>query len=224
MGLHYHCQGEAVTLPEAVAWVTEPGHPVVQEIVMQSACSPVHIDSVRLGGSHFELLDFPVTIPGGYHDAGFVVEFDPETTGFFADTLHIWADTQTSNTDDPRHHRIALNGESGPIPRPITDLAISLLPDRSIHLHWSPVTSTVHGNLVDPSLYLVFFNDGNPNQESDWHYLTATQLTEASHFRAAQFSPRVCYQALAWVGPEEALRSVAGNPDRVEVLQYLAKQ
>lgn len=221
MGLHYHCQGEAALLPEAVAWVTEPGHPLTREFVMQSACSPVRIDSVRFGGGPFMLLDSPATIPGGYHSAGFVVEFDPAATGFFADTLHIWADTQVSNTDDPRHHRVALNGESGPIPLPVTDLAITLLPDRSIRLHWSPVTSTVHGNPVDPTLYLVFFNDGNPHQESDWHYLTATPQTEATHFRAARFTTRVCYQVLAWVGPEEELRSIAGNPDRRDTLQLL---
>ncbi len=199
MGAYYYCQGDQVTIPEEIVAVTEPGYPIQLEVQFTSSCDGVAIDSANTTLAEFILGAYPDSVGAEYQTGIFNLTFNPQTQGLFQDTLHIWADTEISNTDDPRHHVVPLIGESGPIPAAVTGLAVEIGEDLSAQLTWSPVDSTIYGNPVTPDFYLVFYNEDDPYSEEDWYYLNAVPGTEFEHFRAAQFSDLINYRVEAWV-------------------------
>lgn len=141
------------------------------------------------------------------------ISFTPTHAGLYGDTLHVWATTLASNTDDPRHHVIPLVGEGGPIPAPVQDLAIEILPNDSAVLTWSPVTTTIHGNPVTPDMYLVFGNEQDPLDEGGWHYLFPVIQPPFVHPLVTRFRNQMSYQVIAWKGQDPALLGlVEGDP------------
>ncbi len=153
----------------------------------------------------FSLVDGPDSVEGEFKTGQFLLSFAPPAQGLYTDTLHIWANTEISNTEDPRHHVVPLIGEAGPIPAPVTDLSISILEDLSAQLTWSPVDTTIYGNPVTPDWYLVFYNEQDPLDDSDWYYQGAVAGSEYTHFLAAQFADVMNYRVVAWKGIDPAI-------------------
>ncbi len=199
MGALFYCQGDQVSIPEEAVVVTEPGYTAQLAVEFKSACAGVSVDSASTTLMEFILGTFTDSIGAGFQSGFFNLTFDPQSQGLFQDTLHIWADTEISNTEDPRHHVVPLVGESGPIPAAVTDLTVAIEEDQSAMLNWSPVDSTIYGNPVTPDIYLVFYNELDPYVEDYWFYLFAVPGTEFEHFRAAQFSDLINYRVEAWV-------------------------
>ncbi len=200
IGAYYFCQGEGMTVPEEMRLVTEPGYPVVLDLPLCSACDPVLIDSVKTGSSEFNLLSAPEILEAEFRQASVFLVFNSATQGYFEDTLHVWADTPVSNTDDPRHHVIPLFAEAGAIPAPVSDLSISITENLSAQLTWSPVDTTIYGNPVTPDWYLIFYNELDPLVDDFWYYQGATSGTEYTHLLAAQFADVMNYRVVAWKG------------------------
>ncbi len=166
---------------------------------LQSTCDPVQIDSARTSTGLFTLNSYPTQIAKDYSTGTFHLTFAPTQQGLYADTLHIWANT------DPPHHKIPLVGEAGPIPAPVNDLSISILPDLSARLTWSPVAQTIYGNPVTPDYYLVFYNEDNLLNEADWYYLYPATGTTYTHPLVARFADQMNYRVVAWKGIDPAL-------------------
>ncbi len=200
MGAFYFCQGEEISLPEEHRLTAEPGYPEQFTIDLTSACDPVQIDSARTMTADFNLIASPDVVEGEFQTGQFQIAFSPASQGVYTDTLHIWADTEFSNTEDPRHHVVPLIGEAGPIPAPVRDLSISILEDLSAQLTWSPVDTTIYGNPVTPDWYLVFYNELDPLVDDYWYYQGAVAGSEYTHFLAAQFADIMNYRVVAWKG------------------------
>jgi hypothetical protein len=221
MGANYYCHGDGVRVPIIMRTSAESGHEVRMSTFMQSTCQTVDIDSVYTNTTAFILSDnHPMKIDSDFSIVNFQIAFVPSENGIFQDTLHIWANTEISNTDNPRHHIIPLVGESGPIPAAVADLSIAILPDKSAHLAWTPVTQTVHGNPVTPHYYLVYFREGDPSMELDWRYLAAVTTPSYDHTAVARFKDRMSYQVIAWHGLDPALLGIrqGDTRNRVELL------
>jgi hypothetical protein len=199
IGAYYYCQGEGIHIPDIVRTSTEPGYPEPIVATLQSTCDAVVIDSARTSTGLFTLDSYPTQIAKDYSTGIFQMTFNPTQQGLYADTLHIWANT------DPPHHKIPLVGESGPIPAPVTDLSISILPDLSARLTWSPVTQTIYGNPVTPDYYLIFYSELDPQVEEEWYYLTPVVATTYTHQLVARFRNLMNYRVVAWKGIDPAL-------------------
>lgn len=198
MGAYYYCQGEGIHLPDILRVSTEPGYSEALTAILQSTCDPVVIDSARTGTGLFTLTSFPSQVAADYSSGAFHLSFNPTQQGIYSDTLHIWANTS------PPHHSVPLVGEAGPIPAPVTDLAIAILPDLSALLTWSPVTETIYGNPVVPDYYLIFYNEQDPLDETDWYYQGAVADPPYMHFLAARFATLMNYRVVAWKGIDPA--------------------
>jgi hypothetical protein len=199
IGAYYFCQGEGIALPAILRTSTEPGYPEPITVTLHSSCDPVAIDSARTETGLFTLDSYPSQVAGEFQSGDFQLTFQPSVQGLFTDTLHIWADT------DPPHQKIPLVGESGPIPAPVTDLSISILPDLSAWLSWTPVTQTIYGNPVTPDYYLIFYNELDPQVEEEWYYLTPVVAPGYTHQLVARFRDLMNYRVVAWKGIDPAL-------------------
>jgi hypothetical protein len=213
IGAYYYCQGEGINLPDIVRTSTEPGYPEPIMATLQSTCDLVVIDSARTETGLFTLDDYPSQVAGEFKSGDFQLTFHPSVQGVFTDTLHIWANT------DPPHHKIPLVGESGPIPAPVTDLSISILPDLSALLTWSPVTQTIYGNPVTPDYYLIFYNEDNPLNDADWYYLYPVTNTTFTHPMVARFADLMNYRVVAWKGIDPSLIGISPGMGWIESKQ-----
>lgn len=138
IGAYYFCQGEGVHLPDILRVTAEPEYPGQLTATLQSTCDAVVIDSAYTDTGLFQLdPNYPRQVASDYSTGTFHLTFSPTQQGLYADTLHIWANT------DPPHLKIPLVGEAGPIPAPVADLAIAILPDLSAQLTWSPDRKSV---------------------------------------------------------------------------------
>lgn len=213
IGAYYYCQGEGIHIPDVLRTSAEPGYPEQLTAFFQTTCEPVVVDSAFTESSVFTLQSYPVQISEVYGTGTFSLTFHPAQQGLYADTLHIWANTELSNTDDPRHHMIPLVGEAGPIPNPISDLFIQILPDQSALLSWSPVTETIYGNPVTPDYYLIFYNELDPQVDEFWYYQGAVVTPGYTHFLVTRFRDLMSYRVVAWKGINPSLLGlVQGDP------------
>ncbi|MCB1046531.1 MAG: hypothetical protein KDC10_04950 [Calditrichaeota bacterium] len=212
MGAEQYCESSslAFTTPELIT--TEPGQGADFQLDLWATCRLVDVDSLTISGSSFYLSSgLSVVQPMVSNYVGLV--FAPIVQGVHRDTLHVWADTDSSNTDNPRHHTIPLVGEAGPIPLPVMDLSISILPDDSARLEWSPVTETIYGNPVVPDYYLIFYNELDPQVEAYWYYQGATETPGYTHFLVTRFRSLMSYRVVAWKGINPGLLGfLPGDP------------
>ena len=200
IGAYYFCQGEGIRLPEIARVSAEPGYPEALTTTLQSTCEAVAIDTAYTDTGLFQLApNYPNQVASDFCTGNFHLTFAPLQQGLYADTLHILADT------DPPHLKIPLVGEAGPIPAPVADLAIAILPDLSAQLTWSPVTETIYGNPVTPDYYLIFYNELDPQVEEEWYYQGAVATPGYLHFMVARFADVMNYRVVAWKGIDPAL-------------------
>jgi hypothetical protein len=217
IGAYYFCQGEGIRLPDVLRVSAEPGYPEQLTATLQTTCDPVQIDSAKTTTGLFTLNSYPTQIAQDYSNGTFHLTFNPTQQGLYADTLHIWANT------DPPHHIVPLVGEAGHIPGPVTDLSIQILPDQSAQLTWSPVTQTIYGNPVVPDYYLVYYSELPPDQDT-YFYLTATPGAVFTHFLVARFAPQMFYRVVAYKGINPSTLGIEPGMPWPEVQQRLARE
>jgi hypothetical protein len=155
-------------------------------------------------------------LPPGAVDTIFV-RFAPTSVGTKVDSLVIVSFSNHSETT-----KVALTGLSTPLaaPRPPDNLTLTLV-GRNMQLDWSAVTRDVNNSIMIPDGYLVFYNASMTNQDDDYYYLWETPATTFTHYRVAQFSPRMAYRVIAYKdngrGNLERLAGLNGTPQKLRL-------
>jgi len=139
----------------------------------------------------------------------------------FSDNLEIHYRTDQDDYQDSHVYWIQLVGESGPQPTPVSDLTVQLLPDNSVHLDWSPVTTSIYGHPITPDYYLIYFSERFP-WEDNFFFHSAVTETEFTHFLAANYSDWQFYKVTAWRGTDPASLDVKQGDSAATVRQKLA--
>ncbi len=178
----------------SLSWITELDCSYELSLALETDAIAITVDSIRVPSAPFELLtEVPQQILG-QNPAVLQIGFNPPSNGEFNDTIEIFAQTDISNTTNPQHHIITLEGSVAPRYPTIDDLQVSTDPSGNVYLDWSPVNVTLCGSQTTPDYYLVFYSEGNPYNPNSYYFLAAPTTNSHVHALAARFSDRIAYR------------------------------
>ncbi len=206
-----------------LGWV-EPGLPVNAIVEVENrTCFALTIDSLACSSDAWHLPVDQLVVEAN-STLELILLFDPPSYGHYTGTLSLFADTDSSNTEDNSRTDVFLEGYAGPIFPAISDLSITIDNELSSQLIWSALTETIYGNPAEPDYYIVYYNQDDPSSEADWYYQGASFDPAYTHLFAARHADIMNYRVMAYYGLPAVLESLEKGMKKSEVEAILQQQ